>query len=129
LSVNIGSIFQPSIGVARPVIFRGSHAVPFSPSPLVADAVEGRLLTPPDFEGKLEPYLFEVMPGERLSTHFFAHKGEELGYLLSGTLKVTVNSGVQTMRAGDLVYLTSETPSSWENPGSETARILWIKVK
>lgn len=102
LSVSIGSIFEPSIGVARPVVFRGNHAVPFSPSTLSADAVEGKLLTSPDLDGRLELYLFEVTPGEMLSTHFFVHKGQEMGYLLSGTLKVTVNGRDETMRAGTL---------------------------
>ncbi|MBW1801268.1 MAG: hypothetical protein JRJ85_11130 [Deltaproteobacteria bacterium] len=30
---------------------------------------------------------------------------------------------------GDVIYLTSEMPSQWKNPGPGVARLLWIKVK
>ena len=55
--------------------------------------------------------------------------GEEVGYLLAGTLQVKVEEAIQTLRAGDLMYLTSDFPSEWKNPGPDVARFLWIKVK
>jgi quercetin dioxygenase-like cupin family protein len=52
-----------------------------------------------------------------------------VGYLLSGRLQVKVGKAVHTLKAGDTIYLTSEIPSEWKNPGPATARLLWVKVK
>jgi len=64
-----------------------------------------------------------------LSSHFFIHKGEEFGYLLSGRLQVRVGKAVYSLRSGDVIYLTSEMPAEWKNPSPTAARLLWIKVK
>jgi len=92
-------------------------------------AVTAKMLTPADFDGKAEPYLLEIPPKANLPSHFFVHKGEELGYLLAGTLQLKVDKGMHTVHAGDLVYLTSSLPSQWRNPGPEVARLLWFKLK
>jgi hypothetical protein len=43
-------------------------------------------------------------------------------------LHTTVGNETYRLMSGDVIYLTHETPSSWHNPGSETAVLLWIKV-
>lgn len=52
--------------------------------------IQAKLLTPLDFELKAEPYLIEIPPKQTLPSHFFIHKGEEVGYLLSGKLQLKV---------------------------------------
>jgi quercetin dioxygenase-like cupin family protein len=52
-----------------------------------------------------------------------------VGYLLSGKLQVKLEKAAYTLRAGDVIYLTSEMPTQWENPGPGLAKLLWIKVK
>ena len=78
---------------------------------------------------KGEPYLMEIPASCSIPSHFFTRKGEELGYLLSGKLQVTVDNAVYTLRAGDVIYLTTETPTQWDNPGPGSARLLWVKIK
>ena len=56
------------------------------------------------------------------------HKGQEIGYLVSGKLQLKLKKGVYNVKAGDIVYLTTEMPSQWQNPGTRTARLLWIKI-
>jgi hypothetical protein len=34
-----------------------------------------------------------------------------------------------TITPGDVVYLTSEIPTRWKNPGENPAVLLWIKIK
>jgi hypothetical protein len=36
---------------------------------------------------------------------------------------------VYNLKTGDVIYLTSEVPGQWRNPGPNVARLLWIKVK
>jgi quercetin dioxygenase-like cupin family protein len=82
-----------------------------------------------DFKPKAEPYLLEIPPKKTLPSHFFIHKGEEIGYLLSGKLQLKMEKSVHNIRSGDIIYFTSEMPSQWKNPGPGTAKLLWIKIK
>lgn len=92
-------------------------------------SIHGRQLSPLDFEGKAEPYLVEIAPKKKLSAHFFTHKGEEMGYLLDGELKTVINNTAYSVQKGEIVYLKAEIPAEWSNPGPETAKLLWIKIK
>jgi transcriptional regulator with XRE-family HTH domain/KaiC/GvpD/RAD55 family RecA-like ATPase len=129
LSVEASSLFQDSGHLTNRVIFPASEAVTVKFPDLPEGSIEGRLLTPVDFEPKAEPYLIEIQPKRNLPSHFFIHKGEEIGYLLSGRLQLKFENAVHTVRAGDVVYLTSEMPSQWKNPGPGVAKMLWIKIK
>ena len=86
-------------------------------------------MTPTDFEPKAEPYLIEIPPKTNLNSHFFIHKGEEMGYLLSGKLQLKMKKAFHTVNPGDVIYLSSEIPHQWKNKGPGTARLLWIKVR
>ena len=92
------------------------------------ESIHTSLLTSVDFESKVEPYLIEIPPEKTLTSHFFIHKGEEIGYLLSGKLQLKLDKNVHIAHADDVIYLTSDIPSQWENPGPETARLLWMKI-
>jgi transcriptional regulator with XRE-family HTH domain len=129
LSVDIGSLFQQALEMEQRFIFTGAEAVDIKFPDLPEGSLEGKLLLPPDFNGKMECHLIEIMPKKELPAHFFAHKGEEMGYLISGKLRVSLNNASYDVRAGDTIYLTSEVPTQWKNPGPGIARLLWIKVR
>lgn len=129
LAVDISSFFQESVDIASRVIFPFAEAVEVKFTDLPADSIKANLLTPVDYEPKAEPYLIEIPPNKTLPSHFFIHKGEEIGYLLSGKLQLKLGKAVYTVRARDIIYLISEMPSQWKNPGPGTARLLWIKIK
>jgi transcriptional regulator with XRE-family HTH domain len=38
-------------------------------------------------------------------------------------------AGQAVFKAGDTIYLTSEIPTNWKNPGPGPARLLWFKIK
>jgi transcriptional regulator with XRE-family HTH domain/KaiC/GvpD/RAD55 family RecA-like ATPase len=129
LSVEVSSFFQDKADIRNRVVFPAAEAVDVKIQDLPEGSVQAKLLTPVDFDPKAEPYLIEIPPNKDLPSHFFIHKGEEVGYLLSGRLQFKLEKAVYTMRAGDVVYLTSNMPSQWKNPGPGTARLFWIKVK
>lgn len=129
LSVEMSAFFQESTATRNRAIFPAAEAVEVKFSDLPKGCVFGKLLTPVDFEPKAEPYLIEIPPQKSLPSHFFIHKGEEVGYLLSGKLQLKLDKAVYTVRSGDVIYLTSEMPSQWKNPGPGPARFLWIKIK
>ena len=129
LSVEISSFFQDKTEQKKRFIFPAAEATEVKFPDLPPGAVVAKLLSPVDFDLKAEPYLIEIAPKEELPSHFFIHKGEEVGYLLSGRLQVKLEKAAYSLRAGDVIYLTSEMPTQWKNPGPGVARLLWIKVK
>jgi len=129
LDVDINSFFQESTDVKKRVIFSSGESVDIKFPDLPQDIIQGRLLTPVDIETKGEPYLLEIQPDKTLPSHFFIHKGEEIGYLLSGKLQLNLGKEAYTVHANDVICLTSKIPSQWKNPGPELARLLWLKIK
>lgn len=129
LSVEISSFFHGKEDVPNRVIFPSSEAVEIRFPHLSTGSLGAKLLTPVDFDCKAEPYLIEIPSKQNLPSHFFIHKGEEMGYLLSGKLQLKLGKAVYSARAGDIIYLTSEIPSQWKNPGPGLARLLWLKIK
>jgi transcriptional regulator with XRE-family HTH domain/KaiC/GvpD/RAD55 family RecA-like ATPase len=129
LSVQINAFFQDSEDVSPQVVYLASEAVEVKLTDLPNESVHAKLLTPIEYEPKAEPYLIEIPPNQKVPAHFFIHKGEELGYLLSGKLHLKLKKAAYTVNPGDVIHLTSEIPTRWENPGPTSARLLWIKVK
>ena len=128
LNVDVGSFFQTNSGDFDRVVFSdGGREVNFTEFP--KGSITGYRLSPADFDAKAEPYLLEIPAGKKLPAHFFIHKGEEVGYVLSGKLKMVNKNLTHDLKAGDVVYLTSDMPSRWETLGTEPARLFWIKIK
>jgi transcriptional regulator with XRE-family HTH domain/KaiC/GvpD/RAD55 family RecA-like ATPase len=129
LSIDVSSFFQETSDAKKRLVFPGAEAAEVRISELPEGSISAKLLTPIDFDPKAEPYLIEIPPNKSISSHFFIHKGEELGYLLSGKLHVKLEKAAYTLRSGDVIYLTSEMPTEWRNPGPSAAKLLWIKIK
>lgn len=129
LSVESSAFFQKTDLSAHQVIFKAEDAVEVQLPRMPKESVHVSLLTKVGLDSKIEPYLFDILPETKLSPHFFMHKGEEMGYLLSGEIKVKFEHGVQTLHEGDVVHLKSAIPLQWENPGPEPVKLLWIKIK
>ncbi len=129
LSVDVSYFFQDRADVARRIVFSASEALEVRLPDMPEGVLMAKLMTPIDFDGQAEPYMIELAPEAKLPCHFFVHKGEEVGYLLSGRIQMTVEKAVYKLKTGDLVYLTSEIPNQWINPGPGTAKLIWLKLK
>ncbi len=129
LAVELSSFFKESIDMTSRMIFSSMEAVEVKLPNLTEGNINAKLLIPVDFKPKAEPYLLEIPPKKTLPSHFFIHKGQEIGYLLSGKLQLKLEKSLYNVRSGDVIYLTSEMPSQWKNPGPGTAKLLWIKIK
>jgi len=129
LSVQVSSFFRTESASTPRVVFSPADYISVKLQDVPSDIVSARMLTPVDFPAKCELYLLEIQPGKKLSHHFFAHKGEELGYLLSGRLQMSLSNSVHKLKTCDAVYLSSDIPSQWVNAGPGVARLLWISVQ
>ncbi len=129
LNVEMGYFFSSGLGGPARVIHSLSDSRSIQLGGLPKDSLSARLFVPMDFAGRGEPYLLEIPGGRILNRHFFLHKGEELGYVLKGRLELKLDGMMQSAREGDLIYLSSEIPAEWRNPGQDAAQLLWIKIR
>ena len=127
LSVEVGTLFkehgaQQNVYV-YPVDSRSTTSLP----KIIKGNARAELLLPPDIEAPVEAIIIRIKPGKKLAGHFFAHKGKELGYLISGQLEMTVENQSYKVNPGDIIYLQEDTPGSWGNISEQGAELLWLK--
>jgi transcriptional regulator with XRE-family HTH domain len=85
-----------------------------------------RRLTAGSFPG-VEFLHVEYRPGACSSADgtFMRHAGQELGYLLSGRLRVDVGFDSHELGPGDSISFPATTPHRLRNDGPEPARAVW----
>jgi DNA-binding transcriptional MerR regulator/quercetin dioxygenase-like cupin family protein len=77
---------------------------------------------------QLEPQLFTLAP-DASSDGAYSHQGEELIFVLSGTLTVWVGEHESYQLAeGDSLTFPSTLPHRWRNDASGETRLLWINT-
>jgi len=128
LSVEVGSFFQ---GKTHPekTLFHLSDSIKINGPMGNTKQMDITQLTPFDLGGKAELFLIRIFPGEKLTTHFFQHKGEEIGYLLSGSVEMVYQDLRHLLQPNDTIYLKTTSPTQWQNKSQDTATLLWIKIK
>jgi len=75
----------------------------------------------------LEANIHHVAPSGS-SRGFIHHPGEEMGFVLDGELELTVNGKTVHLKKGDSFFFLSNLPHGYKNPGTITARILWVNT-
>lgn len=128
LSVDIASFFQEKPQFGNRILFPAAEAVEIKFNDLPEKTIYAKKLTPVDIDSKSDPYIIEILPNKTLPSHFFIHKGEELGYLLSGNLQFKLQKAVYTAKTGDIILLSTELPTQWKNPGPGIAKLFWLKI-
>ena len=73
----------------------------------------------------LEASIHSVEPGEG-SSGTITHDGEEMGYVLEGTLELEVDGEKHIVNAGDSFFFASVRPHGYKNPGDVPVRVLWV---
>jgi quercetin dioxygenase-like cupin family protein len=58
--------------------------------------------------------------------HFLPHKGEELIYVLKGSISVAIEGREEILHEGDSVYLKEEHPDLWRNKQNDDAELLVV---
>jgi transcriptional regulator with XRE-family HTH domain len=129
MSVDVSSILGDAHRKSRKVVFPNTAAQPARLSGFSKNEVKALLLAPGNIELAAEPHLIEIPAHRKLSGHFSAHKGPELGYVLSGSARLTVDNTPHTAHAGDTIYLARDPPQQWENPGPEPVRLFWVTIR
>jgi transcriptional regulator with XRE-family HTH domain len=69
-----------------------------------------------------------ISPGMDSGRAPLAHAGEELVYLLSGSLEFELDA-IYRLRQGDSLHLRTDRPHRWRNPSTRPAKALWISLR
>jgi transcriptional regulator with XRE-family HTH domain len=91
------------------------------------DGVILERLVPYETGVALQANLHILLPGGA-SDGLISHVGEEMGYLLEGSVDLTVGEEVFRLEAGDSFHFRSERPHGYCNAGDSVARILWVNT-
>ena len=57
------------------------------------------------------------------------HPGEELVFMLEGSLRFTVEGEEYALRRGDALHFRTDRPHRWWNPSSRPARAVWMALR
>ncbi len=82
-------------------------------------------LISPNLSGDLELILTTFAPHSNSGEDLYSHKGEEGGYVVCGTLELTVDEMVMTLTAGDAFHFKSSRPHKYANPTDTETKIVW----
>lgn len=77
-----------------------------------------------DFAGNiLSSFVLNIPPGYRSET--VSHEGEEILYVLEGTIRQKLDDEEIIMTVGDSLHFRGNRPHAWWNDSGKPARLLW----
>ena len=74
----------------------------------------------------MEPFVINVKPACKAGTPPSSHEGEELIYVLTGTIEIEYGKQLYTLEPGDSIYYDSIVPHQVRAHGDQAARILAV---
>lgn len=119
-ALGVGIDYFVSAPTAKTALTRASERNHFSLNG--SSIVYERLGT--DFPGStLSSFIMMVPPGYDSET--VAHEGEEILYVLEGSITQRLDGDEMVMNAGDSLHFRGNRPHSWSNHTEQPARLLW----
>ncbi|MCR5593908.1 MAG: cupin domain-containing protein [Saccharofermentans sp.] len=82
-------------------------------------------LIPNAQKNEMEPILVTIAPGGRTYPDN-PHEGEEIGYVLSGSIVIHIGKSAYKARKGQSFLIKPDKPHFIANEGDKEAKILWI---
>ncbi len=79
-----------------------------------------------------EPFIVTAIYSEELESKEIdttTHEGQEMDFVLEGTLKVRVGSKIEILHAGDTIYYNSAIPHGMVAVGGKDARFISVVIK
>lgn len=126
LGTSVSFFIDEDVAVPAAIVVRGDARARLytSKSGISLDNVSGRYgrYRLAGAEARLEPLATSGPDPMR-------HPGEELIYVVEGTMRVTVDHDVSDLRPGDSIHFRTDRPHMWANPSEEPARALWFMVR
>jgi len=125
LDTSIASLFSDREGADITLYRSGERPVVVIDAPRQTGTIRLERMAPYADGNSLDGNIHVIDPGAT-SGGEINHVGEEVGYVLEGEIELTVGSSTFTLKVGDSFFFRSELPHSYRNPGTVTARVLWV---
>jgi transcriptional regulator with XRE-family HTH domain len=126
LDINIASLFADPLSDAPVLVMKPENRPIIRTDPLLQGpgiALERLIATA---KGNLiEANIHCVSPGGHTDGEI-THIGEEIGYILTGTLDLMVEGETYHLSEGDCFFFKSELRHGYRNPGKIETRVLWV---
>ena len=71
----------------------------------------------------------DVIPGASSGESPLRHPGEELIFMLSGTLEIQVGDQTVRLSTGDSVHFRTDREHRWSNPSKKPAKAVWMALR
>lgn len=129
LDISVAKLFEKSDGTDSPVIVMRAGKRPILKTEQVrkGTGITLEALLPGGLPTLLEANVHHVLPGGT-SRGLIEHQGEEMGFVLEGSLELVVDGRTFNVSKGDSFFFRSDLPHGYRNAGSATARILWVNT-
>jgi transcriptional regulator with XRE-family HTH domain len=83
------------------------------------------ILVPQVAEKQIDARIAVIYPGGSSSGEY-RHPGEEFGFVMKGTLELTIDGVNHELEEGDSFYFASTSNHHFRNPGKEDTLVLWV---
>ena len=93
----------------------------------VSGGAEAEVIIPFGSSSMLQAFLIRLSPGAG-SGGIIQHEGEEVGFVRSGQLSLTVLGTSYLLQEGDLFFFSSANPHSFSNPGKTVTEVVWVNT-
>lgn len=92
------------------------------------EGIQLERLIPHSVGSLLQGNIHQIEPGGG-SDQELQHEGEEMGYVIEGTLELIVDGVTYLAEAGDSFFFRSDLPHSYRNPDDmRITRVVWINT-
>lgn len=137
LSIKALKQVSDAMGVQVARLFQEMEPVPAEEQGIVVRANRRRRLSfsglglsddllSPSLSGQLEMLLCTLAPGASSGDEPYTHKGEEAGFILSGSLELWVGKRHFMLKQGDAFTFKSSQPHRYGNPGAVDTVVVWV---
>ncbi|MDQ0302553.1 cupin domain-containing protein [Ancylobacter polymorphus] len=89
--------------------------------------LEKVIITPPA-ASRLKAFLVSLDPGASSGDEPYSHNGQEVGYVVSGSMELEIGDKSYVLNAGDCVAFDSDIAHRFWSRGSKSASILWVNA-
>jgi len=140
ITPTIATLMKIALALGKSVGYFIDESDPLRPVTLIRHDERASLytskqgLTLTNISGRYGPFFVAgaeaiVAPGANSGPKAMTHPGEELVLVLEGELVFTVEDEVYELGAGDSLHFRTTCRHTWENPGSEPSRAIWLAIR
>lgn len=127
LGFNIGWMFEEGDG-SPGIVFRAGERPIIALDPLrQGEGISLERVVPYDPSHLIQCNIHHIEAGGR-SDAPISHDGEEVGYVIEGTVELEVDGRSYRLSAGDAFVFRSTLPHAYRNPSDRAASIFWVNT-